>query len=46
MPFEWALTALACIGDTGGAVTTANLGGGSVIIGLNGDEAIVCTFAN
>ncbi len=46
MPFDWQLTALSCIGDKGGKVTVANLANGSVSIGLDGGEAITCTFVN
>jgi Autotransporter beta-domain len=46
LPLSWKLTALSCTGDTGGVPTTVNLSNRSVSIGLDGGEAITCTFTN
>jgi uncharacterized membrane protein len=46
LPAEWELADLSCSGDTGGTPTTANLSERSVSIGLDGGEAITCTFTN
>ena len=46
LPLSWNLSGLTCVGDTGGRPTTVNLSGRSVTIGLDGGEAITCTFAN
>ena len=46
LPLHWALTSLTCVGDTGGTPTTVNLSARSASIGLDGGEAITCTFTN
>lgn len=46
LPAFWKLTSIVCSGDAGGTPTTTNLGARSVSIGLDGGEAIVCTFTN
>jgi hypothetical protein len=46
LPTNWALTSLACFGDSGGAPTVPNVANGSVSIGLDGGESITCTFTN
>jgi hypothetical protein len=46
LPLNWRLSTLTCTGDTGGAPTTTNLAGRTASIGLDGGEAIICTFGN
>ena len=46
LPRNWRLTGLTCAGDTGGKPTTVDLANRAVTVGLDGGEAIVCTFAN
>ncbi len=46
LPLHWALSSLACTGDKGGKATTVDLGSGEVSIGLDGGEAITCTFTD
>jgi len=46
LPLNWRLATLSCAGDTGGVPTTVDVGSRSVSIGLDGGEAITCTFNN
>lgn len=46
LPLHWELSTLTCVGDTGGTPTTVNLSARSASIGLDGGEAITCTFTN
>jgi uncharacterized repeat protein (TIGR01451 family) len=46
LPLNWELASLTCTGDTGGLTTTVSLANRSVSIGLDGGEAITCTFTN
>jgi hypothetical protein len=46
LPRNWELTELSCRGEAGGTPTIVNLADRSVSIGLDGGEAIVCTFTN
>jgi hypothetical protein len=46
LPLHWELANLTCVGDTGGTPTTVNLSARSASIGLDGGEAITCTFTN
>ena len=46
LPLNWELMTLTCSGDRGGLVTTTDLQNRSISIGLDGGEAIICTFGN
>ncbi len=46
LPLHWKLTSLSCTGDTGGRATTTSVSSRTVTVGLDGGEAITCTFGN
>jgi len=46
LPREWKLSTLTCSGDTGGVPTLVDLAGRTATIGLDGGEAITCTFGD
>ena len=46
LPLHWELSSLSCSGDNGGLATTIDVDNRTVSIGLDGGEAITCTFSN
>ncbi len=46
LPKGWRLEDLTCSGDAGGDPTTVNVAAGTASVGLDGGEAITCTFTN
>jgi outer membrane autotransporter protein len=46
LPQEWELATLSCSGDTGGAPTVVDVANRTVTVGLDGGEAITCSFVN